>query len=184
MLYGDLLRNLLLRLAAERVCTVHWSAKVQEAWKRHLVDDAGYSAAVIERTQGRMEAAFPAASVSGYEKLMAELQLPDPDDRHVLAAAIQAEADILVTFNLKDFPESALPANLTAQHPDVVLTHLLTTNPEGCRATLNKLMASLKNPPMSLVDIADALERNQMPQSAGLLRGFWQLNADRLPSCD
>lgn len=95
MLHGDLLRNLLLRLAAERVCTVHWSAKVQEEWKRHLVDDAGYSAAVIERTQGRMEAAFPAANVSGYEGLMTELQLPDPDDRQVLTAAIQ------VTFNLK-----------------------------------------------------------------------------------
>ena len=101
MLHGDLLRNLLLRLTAERVCTVHWSAKVQEEWKRHLVDDAGYSEAVIEGTQGRMEAAFPAANVSGYEGLMTELQLPDPDDRHVLAAAIQVGADIQMSFNLK-----------------------------------------------------------------------------------
>lgn len=170
VLYGDLLRNLLLRLAAEKVCVIHWSAEVQDEWKRHLVEDAGYSEAVIARTQARMEAAFPSAVVTDYETLMSQLSLPDGDDRHVLAAALKAGADILVTFNLKDFPDSAVPASLTVQHPDVVLRHLLTTNPEGCQVTLTKLVASLKNPPMTVMDIAAALEKNQMPESAALLR--------------
>lgn len=170
MLYGDLLRNLLLRLAAEKVCTIHWSAKVQDEWKRHLVEDAGYSEAVIARTQARMEAAFPTAAVTDYEALMSQLSLPDADDRHVLAAALKVEADILVTFNLKDFPEMAMPVRLTVQHPDVVLKHLFTANPEGCRITLTKLVASLKNPPMTAIEIAAALEKNQMPESAALLR--------------
>ncbi|MCY1703779.1 PIN domain-containing protein [Deinococcus sp. SL84] len=170
VLYGDLLRNLLLRLAVQRVCTIHWSAEVQREWKRHLVDDAGYSEATITRTQERMEAAFPAANVSGYEALLPDLQLPDPDDRHVLAAAIKAEANILVTFNLKDFPEAALPPGLAVQHPDELLSHLLGTNPEGCHIALTKLVISLKNPPMTLLDIASALERNQMTESANRLR--------------
>lgn len=169
VLYGDLLRNLLLRLAAEKVCVVHWSMEVQREWKQHLVTDAGYSEAVIERTQQRMEAAFPTAEVTDYEALIPQLRLPDPDDRHVLAAALKAEADVLVTFNLKDFPSSA-SANLTVQHPDEMIQHLFLTNPEGCQIALNKLVASLKNPPMTVVDIAAALERNQLPRSAALLR--------------
>ncbi|WP_261665502.1 PIN domain-containing protein [Deinococcus sp. Marseille-Q6407] len=169
VLYGELLRNLLLRLAVQRVCTIYWSAEVQQEWKRHLVDDAGYSEATITRTQERMEAAFPAANVSGYEALLPDLQLPDPDDRHVLAAAIRARANILVTFNLKDFPKDTLPPGLVVQHPDEVLSHLLETNAEGCRIALTKLVASLKNPPMSLSNVASALERNQMPESASRL---------------
>lgn len=169
VLYGDLLRNLLLRLAAEKVCVVYWSEEVQREWKRHLVMDAGYSEAVIERTQQRMEAAFPTAEVTDYEALIPQLRLPDPDDRHVLAAALKAEADVLVTFNLKDFPSSA-SANLTVQHPDEIIQHLFLTNPEGCQIVLNKLVASLKNPPMTVVDIAAALERNQLLRSAALLR--------------
>ncbi|MFC6593125.1 PIN domain-containing protein [Deinococcus lacus] len=135
----------------------------------YLVDDAGYSEATMTRTQERMEAAFPAANVSGYEALLPDLQLPDPNDRHVLAAALQARADILVTFNLKDFFKDTLPPSLVVQHPDEVLSHLLETNPEGCHIALTKLVSSLKNPPMTLASIASALERNQMPESASRL---------------
>ncbi|CAM3511965.1 PIN domain-containing protein [Deinococcus saxicola] len=125
MLYVSLLRDLLLRLAVEGVCHVHWSAEVQGGWKQHLVDDAGYAEEVIARTQARMDAALPTAQITGYEKLIPALQLPDPADRHVLAAALQAQAEVLVTFNLKDFPPEVLAAHgLIPIHPDVLLPRL------------------------------------------------------------
>ena len=55
-----------------------------------------------------MDRAFPGSNVTGYESLVENLSLPDPDDRHILAAAIKGEAQVIVTANLKDFPASAL----------------------------------------------------------------------------
>ena len=66
------------------------------------------------------------ALVSGFEPLIETLILPDPDDRHVLAAAIHGGAQVIVTQNLKDFPSSALSRfSLRAQHPDAFLVELL-----------------------------------------------------------
>lgn len=165
------LRDLLLRLAVEGVCQVHWSAEVQREWKRHLVDNAGYAEEVITRTQARMDAAFPQAQITSFEHLMTHLELPDPADRHVLAAAVQARAGVLVTFNLKDFPVKVLAEHgLVPLHPDVLLPRLWTQSPDGFQQALERLMAALKAPPMGLEDIATALENLQMPQMATLLR--------------
>jgi len=66
------------------------------------------------------------ALVTGYEELIDGLHLPDPDDRHVLAAAIRGRADVIVTCNLKDFPAGALKSyGIEAQHPDEFLLNLL-----------------------------------------------------------
>ena len=74
-----------------------------------------------------MDEALPQALVTGYEGLIPNITLPDPDDRHVLAAAITGRADVIVTYNLKDFPEEALaPYGIEAQHPDVFLNHQRT----------------------------------------------------------
>ncbi len=71
-----------------------------------------------------MNAAAPDCLVAGCEPLIPGLQLPDPDDRHVLAAAIRSSAQVIVTFNLKDFPESALaPFGIEPMHPDVFVEH-------------------------------------------------------------
>lgn len=171
MLYMALLRDLLLRLAVEGVCQVHWSAEVQREWKRHLVDDAGYAETAIARTQARMDAAFPQAQVTDYQGLIPELSLPDAADRHVLAAAVQARANVLVTFNLKDFPPGVLDEHVIVPlHLDALLPRLWTESPDGFRLALGRLVASLKAPPMDLEDIATALEKLQMPQTAMLLR--------------
>jgi predicted nucleic acid-binding protein len=170
VLYVSLLRDLLLRMAVEGVCHVHWSADVQQEWKTHLVA-AGYSEAVITRTQLRMNMAFPQAQIEGYQGLIPQLILPDPADRHVLAAAIHAAAGVLVTFNLKDFPVHTLSQfGVKPLHPDILLTQLMKQAPEGCQLALKTLVASLKSPPMMPGDIATALEKLQMPQSAEQIR--------------
>ena len=81
--------------------------------------------AQIERTRRLVDRALPAARVTGYEHHVARLSLPDPDDRHVLAAAIEVGADVIITFNLDDFPQCALESYETdALHPDVFVRSL------------------------------------------------------------
>ncbi len=73
-----------------------------------------------------MDAHAKDSLVVGYESLIDFVTLPDPKDRHVLAAAIKGRADVIVTFNLKDFPADVLEAyDLSAQHPDVFLRHVI-----------------------------------------------------------
>lgn len=170
VLYSSLLRDLFLRLAVEGTCAVHWSPEVQAEWKRHLVA-AGYDPVVLDRTQARMNAAFPHAQVTGYEDDLGQFDLPDPADRHVLAAALKCGAGLLVTFNLKDFPADVLEKfGVVALHPDALLVRLLTESPDGSLSALQTLSASFKAPPMSVLDIGNALEKLLLPKSARILR--------------
>ncbi len=88
------------------------------------------------------------ALVTGYEELIEGLRLPDPDDRHVLAAAIRARADVIVTCNLRDFPADALsPYGIEAQHPDEFIMNLLDLAPGLVAAAAGDHLESLKKPP-------------------------------------
>jgi hypothetical protein len=84
-----------------------------------------------------MDHALPDACVSGYERLVPAIELPDPDDRHVVAAAIRAKAQVIVTFNEKDFPAAVLEEiDLATQHPDTFLRHLTDLAPNIVRTRL------------------------------------------------
>jgi len=79
----------------------------------------------LQRTRELMDLSVPDCLVTGYEGLIDHLDLPDPDDRHVLAAAIRCQAGVIVTYNLKDFPQAALASHgMEAQHPDDFVSHL------------------------------------------------------------
>jgi hypothetical protein len=104
------------------------------------------------------------------------LTLPDPDDRQVLAAAIHCEADIIVTFNLKDFPEDALkPYGIEAQHPDEFLLCQLELAPTVVCAAAQKHRESLQNPPMSVEEFLASLKRQGLAQTVASLREFTDL---------
>ena len=86
-----------------------WSPRIHDEWKRNLlINRPDLTSAQLDRTSGLMDQAIPDGLVTGHEALIAGLTLPDPDDRHVLAAAIRCNASVIVTFNEKDFPEAAL----------------------------------------------------------------------------
>ena len=109
VLYPASLRDLLMRLAVRGLFRAKWSALVHEEWIRGvLADRPDLTRKQLERTRALMDAHVPDSMVTGYEKLIEGLDLPDPDDRHVLAAAIRGRADVIVTCNLKDFPPEKL----------------------------------------------------------------------------
>jgi len=127
ILYPAPLRDLLMYLALSDLYQAKWSARIHEEWIRNLLASRpDLSPEKLERTRQLMDTHVRDALVEGYEDLIESLELPDPDDRHVLAAAIKGKADFILTFNLKDFPETALsPYNIEAQHPDVFLTSFI-----------------------------------------------------------
>ena len=107
VLYPAQLRNLLMHLALIGVFRAKWSAEVHEEWIRNLlINRADLTRTKLERTRQLMDKAAPDALVRGYEHLIPGLALPDPNDRHVLAAAIRAGASVIVTCNLADFSAS------------------------------------------------------------------------------
>jgi hypothetical protein len=118
-----------------------------------------------------MEAAIPAAPVSGYEPLVSTLKLPDVDDRHVLAAAIRCSAQVIVTTNVRDFPADALaPWDVEAQHPDTFVRHLLSLDPGAVVRSVLAQAAGLKAPPVTVRELLSLLESRGLVQTVGELR--------------
>jgi predicted nucleic acid-binding protein len=109
VLYPAPLRDLLMHLAVTDVVRARWTESIHDEWIRSvLADRPDLTREQLERTRSLMNTHVRDALVEGYESLIPGLTLPDPEDRHVLAAAIRAGASVIVTFNLRDFPADAL----------------------------------------------------------------------------
>ena len=119
-----------MRLALQGLFQARWSNQVHEEWMSAILRQRpDIKRSQLERTRDLMNAHAEDCLVTGYESLIDALDLPDPDDRHMLAAAIRTSAGVIVTRNLRDFPSDKLePYGLEAQHPDEFITHLLDLN--------------------------------------------------------
>lgn len=178
VLYPSLLRNLLMRLSLAGACDLRWSDRVHEEWISNLVQKSGVNEASLRRTRAQMDTALPSARVIGFEALIGILTLPDPDDRHVLAAALHSGARELLTFNLKDFPAPALSRyGMVAVHPDSWLCRLCDHYPEVVQRAVQDLLAALKKPPLSAEQLTAALHRLNVPDAARQITEL--LNDDR-----
>ena len=121
------LTSLLMEPAEARLFRPAWSDDIHAEWRRSVLRARpDLDPALLERRRAAMDAAVPDACVTGYGPLIGGLSLPDPDDRHVLAAAIRAKAQVIVTFNEADFPAETLAGfDLVTQHPDRFLCLLI-----------------------------------------------------------
>jgi predicted nucleic acid-binding protein len=109
VLYPAPVRDIFIQLAVTDIYHAKWSAAIHDEWMRSLLrDKPRLDRAVLERTRDLMDRAVRDCFVTGYEALIPALTLPDPDDRHVLAAAIAGRCDVIVTQTLRDFPAEAL----------------------------------------------------------------------------
>jgi cytosine/adenosine deaminase-related metal-dependent hydrolase len=110
--------------------------------------------------------------VTGYEPLVPAVTLPDPDDRHVLAAAIKAQARVIVTENLRDFPDHALRRwNIEAQSADDFILDRIELHRRIVVEAVLRIAGSRRAPPTSFADVLDALERTGLSRSVAELRG-------------
>ncbi len=131
-------RDVLLRFCQAGLFRARWSGEILDEWTRNLLAQKPHLAESIQSQLKAMQEAFPEALVTGYEPLIEALVLPDPDDRHVLAAAIRCGAQHIVTENLADFPDHALKAfSIRAIDADEFLSRTFDLYPAEALATLN-----------------------------------------------
>jgi hypothetical protein len=126
--------------------------------------------AQLARTKELMIESVPDCLVTGYEPLIESLVLPDRKDRHVLAAAIRAQAQTIVTSNLRDFPGGTLaPYEIEALHPDEFVLGLIDLSEAVVAATFSELVADLKKPPSTVAEALDEFRRRGMSRTADSL---------------
>ena len=171
------MRDLLLRLAAVNLISAKWSRDIHEEWMRSILRRRpDIRRESLERVRALMDAHVPDSLVEGYEALMSALTLPDSNDRHVLAAAIRGRADVIVTYNLRDFPASALsPFGIEAQHPDTFIGHLIDVDARTVLAAVRAQRAALRNPPVDAIAFVQRLEELELARTAAFLRDALEL---------
>jgi hypothetical protein len=177
VLYPAPLRSFLMYLALSDLFRAKWTDAIHEEWMRSVRKDyPDVTQAQVERIRDLMNGHVRDCLVSGYESLIPSLDLPDANDRHVLAAAIHAGADVIVTANLADFPAAELSKyGIEAQHPDAFIMRLLDTAPQVVCAAAKRQRQSLKNPPMNAEEFLAAIERQGLPQTVNALRELAEL---------
>jgi hypothetical protein len=172
VLYPAPLRDLLMQLTLADLFRARWTNRIHEEWMRNvLADRPDISRAQLERTRTLMDLHVRDALVVGFEVLIEGLALPDPEDRHVLAAAIQCGAGAIVTFNLKDFPTVSLaPYGIEAQHPDDFVADLIDRDPTAACAAVKVVRNRLRNPPRTVDEYLTTLEGQGLAETAARLR--------------
>lgn len=157
VLYPAPLRDLLLRLALTDLFRARWTERIHEEWMRSVLRDRhDLKPEQLQRTRELMDRSVPDCLVTGYEGFIGNLKLPDPDDRHVLAAAIRCQAGVIVTYNLKDYPPDVLASHgIEAQHPDDFVSHLHDLAPAAVGAAVRGQREALQNPPRSVRELLD-----------------------------
>ncbi|WP_372922232.1 PIN domain-containing protein [Roseovarius sp.] len=171
VLFSNRKRDLLLSFGEYGLCRVRWSEDVEHEWTENLKVKRPDLIEKIPALVAKMNTAFPEANVSGYEQLSASLKLPDPNDLHVLAAAIRCGAQIIVTDNLRDFPNDYLAEfDLEALTADHFLTSALDLFPYDGLQAVKAVRERLKDPSISRSAFVMDLAAKGLPLLAASLR--------------
>ena len=174
ILYPAPLRDLFIRLAQAGLVRAKWTEQIHDEWIRSVLKDKTHlSEDRLARTRSLMNEAVRDCLVTDYEDLIEFLTLPDPDDRHVLAAAIRAGADVIVTYNLKDFPTAVLARfDVEARHPDDFLVSLLDQDAGSVCSAVRRQREALRNPQKSVEELLSTLENLGLIHASARLRRF------------
>lgn len=165
VLYPVELRDFLIRLAGTGLFQAKWTDRILDETFDAILGNRPELEERLRRTRRQMTEAVPDVLVDGYQPLVASLQLPDPDDRHVLAAAIRSQAQVIVTFNLRDFPRDQLdPYDVEAQCPDEFALHVFELNPAAVVGVVRDQASDLLAPEVSFEELLARLERTGLPR--------------------
>ena len=173
MLYPSVLRDVLIRIARMGINRARWSDLIlDEVFGAIAANRRDLDPQKLERTRRLMCRAVPDCLVdsAAIRVLAPSLTLPDPDDRHVLAAAILAGAQVIVTQNLKDFPSNELDKfGIEAKHPDAFLQDLYHLDGALMHQAVSEAAAAYKNPPRTVGELVEQLDALGLPVAASLL---------------
>jgi predicted nucleic acid-binding protein len=172
VLYPNLLRDVLIRVAQRGLVRARWTEMILDevfinlrANRPHLDPER------MSRTRELMNASIRDVLIEGYEPLVEAITLPDPNDRHVVAAAIRAHAQMIVTTNLRDFPAAQLEKwDIEAKHPDDFLVDQFHLDAIALHVIVQQIADDTVRPPLTFGDVLDGLERCGVTQATALLR--------------
>jgi len=161
VLYPAPVRDILLHLAHVDLYMPKWTTAIQDEWRRNLLENRpDLTINQLNKTIRTMDKSFPDANVINYQSLINALRLPDNNDRHVLAAAVRCHAEVIVTYNLKDFPARLLKVfDIEAQHPDVFICNLIGLAPELAVEAFQTQLSFLKNPPLKAEQVLASFKK-------------------------
>lgn len=175
VLFPAPLRDILLRIAVTGIVRARWTERILDECFRNISEQRpDLKPNALTRTRKLMNEAVPDCLVRDFEDLIEGLRLPDPNDRHVLAAAIRAGAQAIVTFNLRDFPGDQLaPFGIEAIHPDDFVVDLIDLAPGVVTNVVTEQAAALRNPPRTIAEMLDTLRDQGLPQAVAKLRALF-----------
>lgn len=171
VLYPSTLRDLLIRIAQARLVQAKWTNQIlDEVFDNLRENRPDLDPSALARTRKLMVCAVRDCLVTGYEPLISGLELPDPNDRHVLAAAIRARAQVIVTNNLKDFPADRLAQwDIEGKSADEFVLDQIDLDAKVVWGCVQQIADAWRNPPGTTVDVLRSLERG------GLVRAVAEL---------
>lgn len=172
VIYPVIIRDLLFWFAHYELYTPKWSHHIFEEWKQVMLRKGVTEEEALKRSQ-KANLAFPDALVKNYESLIENLSLPDVKDCHVLAAAIKTDAQVIVTNNIKDFPEDVLcNYGIKAKLADDFLTDIIDLNPDAAVEAFKEMVMNKKNPDLDEYAVLNILRKNSLNDTANYLHAL------------
>lgn len=172
IIYPIEIRDLLLWFAHFDMYTPKWSKHIFDEWEK-VMREKGVDEEEIKKRVSRVNEAFPDAHVKNYESLIETLKLPDKKDRHVLAAAIKTNANVIVTNNLKDFPKDYLVKfGLSVKSADDFLTDIIDLNHDEAVKAFKTLVLHRRNPDLDEFEVLDILRNRDLNNTADYLHSL------------
>lgn len=142
VLYPTVMREMVLGAAGQGLFTPLWSPRILEEWARAAAKLGPEQEAFARGEIALLNANWPTSSITPNDGVTARLWLPDPNDIHVLAAAITGGADVLLTMNNADFPRHTLAEeDLRRDGPDLFLRNLFETHPAPIQQVANRVLS-------------------------------------------
>lgn len=175
VLYPFTLRDLLIQIATTGLYRARWTGDIHNEWMSAVIERGG-EVTQVEHIRDLMNLAVPDACIEGYEPLVAGIKeqgLPDENDAHVIAAAVRGNVDMIVTWNLKDFPpEITDPYDIEVQDPDDFLLNQFGMDAARVLQSVKECRSRLIDPAFDPVEYLSMIERNQLTNFALELKPY------------
>lgn len=172
VIYPIEIRDILFWFASFDLYTPKWSKHIFIEWIE-VMRRKGVSELEIKKRTTKAQLAFPEALVDNYEQIISSLSLPDENDKHVLAAAIKTNANLIVTNNIKDFPKDYLSQyGLKAKTADDFLTDIIDINTSAAIEAFRAMALNRKNPNLDEFGVLERLRKNGLDDTANYLHAL------------
>jgi predicted nucleic acid-binding protein len=178
VLFPVVVRDYLLWLSLYELYSPKWSTQLLDEFKAIFAKKKiSLTKAQINQQVQLMNKACPSALVTNYHHLINNIKLKDENDRHVVAAAIKCNANVIVTYNLKDFPQQYLSEmGLNAIDPDTFIADMIDLAPTKCCEAFQKMVLTKNKPPYEEKEYLDILAHNNLKQTAEELRRYLEIS--------